>query len=197
MKGLAWIAAACMGLVLPLGCAAPPAVRSPGDSRGIDHSAAVAANAAGISGGRAARYLDAERMFRQAIALDRTWPAPRNNLGLVLMQRGKWKEAGECFLIAARLDTSSVEPLLNLGHLYERLGWDIEATAYYEQAYGMDADDPEVIGRLARARVRAGRTDDETRAMIARLAADGPAHWTAWARQQALDGGSPPALDGP
>jgi len=76
---------------------------------------------------------EAEKAF-QAISLQNDhYSAAYNGLGLVAIQRGDAEAARRDFEKAVQLDSSEVEPLLNLGLLYEKTGNNPMALRYYQQ----------------------------------------------------------------
>ena len=76
---------------------------------------------------------EAEKAF-QAINLQNDhYSAAYNGLGLVAIQRGDAEAARRDFEKAVQLDSSEVEPLLNLGLLYEKTGNNPMALRYYQQ----------------------------------------------------------------
>jgi Flp pilus assembly protein TadD len=53
---------------------------------------------------RQGKVAEAEDMFRQALAIDKANPRPRNNLGLILRKQGKLTEAEEMLREAVALE---------------------------------------------------------------------------------------------
>lgn len=74
----------------------------------------------------------AERAFRKALESDVSNAAAHNNLGLVHLARHRFYESAVEFRLASKLDRSAIEPVMNLGHLYEIIGWQREAAKQYE-----------------------------------------------------------------
>lgn len=76
---------------------------------------------------------EAEKAFK-AITLQNDHFSPAyNGLGLVAIQRGDSDAAQHDFEKAAELDPSEVEPLLNLGVLFDKAGNKPQALHYYQQ----------------------------------------------------------------
>ena len=79
------------------------------------------------------RAAEAEKAF-QAINLQNDhYSAAYNGLGLVAIQRGDGDTARRDFEKAIELDSSEVEPLLNLGVLFDKAGNKPMALRYYQQ----------------------------------------------------------------
>ncbi|MBQ4824108.1 tetratricopeptide repeat protein [Leisingera sp. HS039] len=57
------------------------------------------------------RLGQAEDLLRQAVDADGTWPEPMNNLGVVLMERGKTAEAVQVFQRAYALDNGESDAI--------------------------------------------------------------------------------------
>jgi arylsulfatase A-like enzyme/Tfp pilus assembly protein PilF len=76
---------------------------------------------------------EAERAFKAIMLQNDRYGAAYNGLGLVAIQRGDAETARRDFEKAIELDSSEVEPLLNLGILYDKAGDKTHALQYYEQ----------------------------------------------------------------
>lgn len=109
-------------------------------------------NEQGISTAEGGNQTAAEKLFREALRREVTYAAAHNNLGLVLFAQRRYYEAAWEFDYAARLDRRSVEPLLNLGRLYEAVGCVSRAVRQYELAVERQPRDPEAGLRLGRLR---------------------------------------------
>ncbi len=143
-------------------------------------------NLRGLELAESGEFAAAERVFREALRGDLSCAAAHNNLGLALMAQGKslYESALE-FTFAAKLDTQAVEPLVNLGRLYERVGWSKASQVEYAKAQTIAPGNAEVLGRLARARVGSGNrieTVDPILRTLARLEND--SDWKRWALAQ-------------
>ena len=76
---------------------------------------------------------EAERAFKAIIIQNDHSSAAYNGLGLVAIQRGDADAARHDFEKAIELDSTTVEPLLNLGVLYDKAGDKTQALRYYQQ----------------------------------------------------------------
>jgi tetratricopeptide (TPR) repeat protein len=81
---------------------------------------------------RPPRVEEAERAFKAIVRQNDHYAAAYNGLGLVAIQRGNAQAARENFQKAVDLDSTEVEPLLNLGLLYEKAGNQELAIHYYK-----------------------------------------------------------------
>lgn len=79
------------------------------------------------------RVAEAERAFKAIILQNDRYSAAYNGLGLVAIQRGDADGAQRDFAKAIELDSAQVEPLLNLGILYDKAGDKTQALHYYQQ----------------------------------------------------------------
>jgi choline-sulfatase len=79
------------------------------------------------------RVAEAERAFKAIILQNDHYSAAYNGLGLVAIQRGDADGAHRDFEKAIELDSDQVEPLLNLGILYDKGGDKTQALHYYQQ----------------------------------------------------------------
>jgi len=76
---------------------------------------------------------EAERAFKAITLQNDHFSAAYNGLGLVAIQRGDSEAAQREFEKAAELDPSQVEPLLNLGVLFDKAGNKPQALRYYQE----------------------------------------------------------------
>jgi len=76
---------------------------------------------------------EAERAFKAITVQNDHYSAAYNGLGLVAIQRGDTDTARHDFEKAVELDSAEVEPLLNLGVLYDKAGDKTQALHYYQQ----------------------------------------------------------------
>ena len=76
------------------------------------------------------RVADAENAFKAILVQDDRYAAAYNGLGLIAAQRGDGDTARPNFEKAIELDSEQVEPLLNLGVLYQKTGHKEEALRY-------------------------------------------------------------------
>jgi len=144
---------------------------------------AKTANAEGLRFIRENQPDRAMEAFQRATCADVSYGAAHNNLGLVLAEREKFYEAATEFAFAAKLTPSSAAPRMNLGRMYERLGWWKEGRQEYEAALNQAPDDVEALGRLARCEMQQGHPSQEgIKPLLARLAEqDDDPKWKAWA----------------
>jgi tetratricopeptide (TPR) repeat protein len=76
---------------------------------------------------------EAERAFKAITVQNDHYSSAYNGLGLVAIQRGDAESARHDFEKAIELDSTEVEPLLNLGILYDKAGDKPQALHYYQQ----------------------------------------------------------------
>jgi len=123
-----------------------------------------------------ARWKDAIDAYRRVVAIDPTYAAAWNNLGLLLHRMGRYDEAREAYDTAVAQDAECAEAAYNLGSLAEDQG-DVEAAiAHYRRALEVSADYADAHFNLAAALARSGH------------GADAVMHWQ---RYLQLDSGSP------
>lgn len=107
-------------------------------------------NDRGLAAAQLGNMGEAEKLFREALKHDLTYPAAHNNLGLVLFSQRRYYEAAWEFSYATKLDASAVEPWGNLARLYESLGWMKEAHSAYRHMAEMAPENPVAIAGLTR-----------------------------------------------
>ena len=123
-----------------------------------------------------ARWKDAIDAYRRVVAIDPTYAAAWNNLGLLLHRMGRYDEAREAYDTAVAQDAECAEAAYNLGSLADDQG-DVEAAiAHYRRALEVSADYADAHFNLAAALARSGH------------GADAVMHWQ---RYLQLDSGSP------
>ncbi|WP_339911777.1 hypothetical protein [Symmachiella dynata] len=141
------------------------------------------------------RYLDgkphhsdlakAEEHLQAALVADITYGPAHNTLGMLYYWQRKLYLAAWEYQYAAKLMPDKLEPLYNLGMVYESAKNLDQALMYYEMAYQLDPQNPYVIGNLARARVRSGETVDMVRPLLQdTLLYDTRPGWITWATRQ-------------
>ena len=139
------------------------------------------------------KYDDAEPILKRSLEADIMYAPAHNNLGKVYYQQGKMYLAAWEFQYAADLLPNQPEPRNNLGLVFEATGKLDQAIAAYEKAVTLAPDDAPIIGNLARAHVRHGDCDDQTRQLLAKLVArDTRPEWLTWARENLARLGPPP-----
>jgi tetratricopeptide (TPR) repeat protein len=126
--------------------------------------------------GDPARWNDAIDAYRRVVAVDPTYAAAWNNLGLLLHRMGDYEGAGVAYQAAIREDPGMCEAVYNLGSLHEDRGEAGEAIQAYLRALELAPDYADAHFNLAGALARAGRGGEAVR------------HWQ---RYLQLDAGSP------
>lgn len=91
------------------------------------------ANERGLTLAKEGDFDRAEVAFREAITADRQFASAHNNLGLVLMARGRLFDAAAAMRTAMKLRPTAKEPIVNLTRLYQSIGWDREAERLRER----------------------------------------------------------------
>ena len=123
-----------------------------------------------------AQWKDAIDAYRRVVAIDPSYAAAWNNLGLLLHRMGRYDEAREAYDTAVAQDPACAEAAYNLGSLAEDQG-DVEAgIAHYRHALEVSPDYADAHFNLAAALARTGRS---------------AAAVTHWQRYLLLDAGSP------
>jgi tetratricopeptide (TPR) repeat protein len=123
-----------------------------------------------------AQWEEAIAAYRRVVAIDPTYAAAWNNLGLLLHRMGRLDEAGKAYESALDQDASCCEAVYNLGSLAEDRGDLEEAVRCYRRALQLSPDYADAHFNLAGALARGGRADEAV------------AHWQ---RYLELDSGSP------
>jgi tetratricopeptide (TPR) repeat protein len=123
-----------------------------------------------------ARWDEAIDAYRRVVAIDPSYAAAWNNLGLLLHRIGSHGEARAAYEAALAQEPRCCEAAYNLGSLDEDEGNLEDAVRHYRQALALSPDYADAHFNLAAALARAGRP------------AEAIAHWQ---RYLALDGGSP------
>ena len=123
-----------------------------------------------------AQWDDAIDAYRRVVAIDPTYAAAWNNLGLLLHRMGRYDEARDAYEAALAQDATCCEAVYNLGSLAEDRGELDEAVRCYRQALALSPDYGDAHFNLAGALARSGRADEAI------------AHWQ---RYLELDAGSP------
>ena len=123
-----------------------------------------------------AQWEDAIDAYRRVVAIDPTYAAAWNNLGLLLHRMGRYAEARTAYDHALKESPECAEAAYNLGSLNEDTGDVDEAIRCYRRALDVSPDYADAHFNLAGALARAGRGDEAVR------------HWQ---RYLQLDAGSP------
>jgi tetratricopeptide (TPR) repeat protein len=123
-----------------------------------------------------AHWEEAIEAYRRVVAIDPTYAAAWNNLGLLLHRMGQYDDAQEAYAMALKQDERCCQAAYNLGSLHEDRG-DVElAVRQYRLALELAPDYADAHFNLAAALSRAGRPQEALR------------HWQ---RYVELDAGSP------
>ena len=123
-----------------------------------------------------AQWEDAIGAYQRVVAIDPTYAAAWNNLGLLLHRMGRHDEAHASYVAALEQDGGCCEAVYNLGSLAEDRSDLEEAVRCYRRALTMSPDYADAHFNLAGVLSRLGRSDDAV------------AHWQ---RYLELDAGSP------
>jgi tetratricopeptide (TPR) repeat protein len=123
-----------------------------------------------------AQWEDAVAAYRRVVAIDPTYAAAWNNLGLLLHRMGRYDEARGAYTAALEQDKQCCEAVYNLGSLAEDRADLDEAVRCYRHALELSPDYADAHFNLAGALARSGRSDE---AIV---------HWQ---RYLELDAGSP------
>src|SRR5882672_1087620 len=122
------------------------------------------------------QWEDAIGAYRRVIAIDPTYAAAWNNLGLLLHRMGQYDEARKAYASALAQDPECAEAAYTLGSLDEDAGAVEESITHYRSALAIKPDYADAHFNLAAALARSGRNVDAI------------GHWQ---RYLELDAGSP------
>ena len=123
-----------------------------------------------------AQWEDAIDAYRRVVAIDPSYAAAWNNLGLLLHRLGRYDEARSAYTTALKESAACAEAAYNLGSLAEDTGDVEEAIRCYRRALDINADYADAHFNIAGALSRANRGDEAIK------------HWQ---RYLELDAGSP------
>lgn len=108
--------------------------------------------------GRVGNLPKAEEQYRAVMALNpEQFPKAHYDYGVLLLRKGKYKEAEEAFRHALRIDPSYTQARNNLGYMLERQGKIAEAEAEYRQALESDPNFRQAHFNLGRILVSQGK----------------------------------------
>jgi len=97
----------------------------------------------GYEAQRRGDLVSATTLYQKAVALDPTYPAPHNDLGVLLEQEGRLEEAERAYQQALALDPDYLVAHANLAMLYERMGEKENAIGHWMTRYQKgDPSDP-------------------------------------------------------
>ncbi len=149
-----------------------------------DLEKAIKSNLEGITHLEKKQLDQAERLFKASLTFDVTYGPAHNNLGKVYYLQQKYYQAAWEFQYAANLMPNHPEPKNNLGLVLEAVGKLSEAIDAYAQAVRLEQDNPELIGNLARAHIKRGDRDAQTRGLLEELLLkDTRQDWRLWAQE--------------
>lgn len=129
-----------------------------------------------------AQWEDAIDAYRRVVALDATYAAAWNNMGLLLHRMGRYDEARRAYTEAFDQDPQCCEAAYNLGSLLEDLSDPEAAIRHYRMALGISPDYADAHFNLAAALARAGRAEEAGRHWQRYLQLDSASPWARIAR---------------
>jgi tetratricopeptide (TPR) repeat protein len=129
-----------------------------------------------------AQWKDAVDAYRRVVAIDPSYAAAWNNLGLLLHRMGHYEEAEEAYRAAFRHDPACCEAAYNLGSLQEDRGDAAAAILHYRQALEVAPDYADAHFNLAGALARAGHAAEARRHWQRYLELDAASPWARIAR---------------
>ncbi|MFQ5897702.1 MAG: tetratricopeptide repeat protein [Candidatus Methylomirabilia bacterium] len=107
-----------------------------------------------------ARWDEAVEAYARAVAIDPSYAAAWNNLGLLQHRLGRHEAAAECYQSALGSDASCFQAAYNLGSLHEDLGELSQAVSWYRRALELNPEYADAHFNLAGALGRAGRGEE-------------------------------------
>ena len=132
--------------------------------------------------GDPARWEEAIEAYRRVVALDPSYAAAWNNLGLLLHRLGRYDEAQDAYATALTQDDHCCQAAYNLGSLHEDRG-DVEtAIRHYRLALELAPDYADAHFNIAAALSRAGRPTEALRHWQRYVELDGASPWARIAR---------------
>jgi tetratricopeptide (TPR) repeat protein len=132
--------------------------------------------------GDPARWEEAIDAYHRVVALDPSYAAAWNNLGLLLHRLGRYDEAQDAYATALTQDDHCCQAAYNLGSLHEDRG-DVEtAIRYYRLALELAPDYADAHFNIAAALSRAGRPTEALRHWQRYVELDGASPWARIAR---------------
>lgn len=138
-----------------------------------------------------AQWEDAVEAYRRVVALDPTYAAAWNNLGLLLHRLGRYEDARRAYATALERDTDLCEAAYNLGSLSDDLREVEEAIGWYRRALELAPDYADAHFNLASTLARAGRGAEAARHWQRYLDLDASSPWARIARSH-LELADPP-----
>lgn len=130
---------------------------------------------------------EAISLYRAGLQRYREFPAAWNNLGVLLMEDGRYIEAAECFSAAADLAPRDPRPTYNLGLTWDRAGYLEEALERYDLALERDDKYLPALRGAIRAEWLLGRGSQITLERLrVSLLLEQDASWREWMELQRL-----------
>jgi tetratricopeptide (TPR) repeat protein len=129
-----------------------------------------------------ARWDEAIEAYRRVVAIDPTYAAAWNNLGLLLHRVGQYREARAAYEAALKQDPRCCESAYNLGSLDEDEGRIEDAVGHYRRALDLSPDYADAHFNLAAVLARAGRPGDAVKHWQRYLELDAASPWARIAR---------------
>jgi tetratricopeptide (TPR) repeat protein len=129
-----------------------------------------------------ARWEEAIEAYRRVVALDPTYAAAWNNLGLLLHRLGRYDDARQAYRMALEHDARCAEAAYNLGSLDEDCGEVDQALGHYRRALEMSPNYADAHFNLAAALARAGRNGEAVAHWQRYLELDASSPWARIAR---------------
>jgi Tfp pilus assembly protein PilF len=127
----------------------------------------------------------AEQELKAALSADMFYGPSHNNLGIVYFRQKKYYLAAWEFQYAVKLMPNEIEPLNNLGLVFEAVGRLDDAEKWYDKALSLKPEATDVVGNLARVRIRCNKKDEATQKLLSNIVLkDRRPEWVSWARQQ-------------
>ena len=141
---------------------------------------------------RRGKITRAEETLQDALLADVSFGPAHNNLGTIYYEQGRFYLAAWEFECARKVMPDRPEYHNNLGLVYEAVERLDKAVECYVAAWQIAPRDPQVIGNLARARLKLDPNAPEARELLTELLLyDTRPEWTAWAREQLAMTGLP------
>jgi tetratricopeptide (TPR) repeat protein len=129
--------------------------------------------------------------YRRVVAIDPTYAAAWNNLGLLLHRQGDYPGARNAYAAALEQDGRCFQAAYNLGSLHEDLGETEQAIEWYRRSLDLCPDYADAHFNLASALARAGRANEAARHWQRYLAVDPTGPWARIARAHLSPGDGP------
>jgi len=129
-----------------------------------------------------AHWEDAIEAYQRVVAVEPSYAAAWNNLGLLHHRMGQYTEAQEAYEAALRAQPSCAEAAYNLGSLCEDLGELPASIRYYLRALELSPDYPDAHFNLAGVLGKSGRGREAARHWRRYLELDAESPWARIAR---------------